>query len=355
MCNFAPRWDKPSPTQRQYASRLLHHQDGAVQSRTKPTRPGQKGQNQPLHGHKGRERWKYQPKEQQGHTRCARPQIDDTMHKYISIMDISKYSSYKSVNARLLYLHVACHVDTSTYTCVKSTRQLAGELGLSHAQVRHALQQLIDDGLLTTQVAAHHATHYATHFTTQQVTHLHVVRINELEDINNTASDRASDTASNTASNTENRTQIKEQSHESADTHTLRARRADLETLLCENLGLTPAVAIKAVEAFAKRQEIKGKTWESLGDMKAHLLAWTEKRTGKPKRITATDDDDREAEKRRTREQLEKESEIDKLKDQAAQMKRSQAEFWEEWDEVCRQSWTDSYNELVARYKQLTA
>lgn len=276
------------------------------------------------------------------------------MHKYISIMDISKYNSYKSVNARLLYLHVACHVDTSTYTCVKSTRQLAGELGLSHAQVRHALQQLIDDGLLTTQVSAHHATHYATHFTTQQVTHLHVVRISELEDINNTASDRASDTASNTASNTENRTQIKEQTNECVDTHTLRARRADLETFLCENLGLTPAVAIKAVEAFAKRQEIKGKKWENEGDMKAHLLAWTEKRTGKPQRITATDSDDREAERRNSMPSQDREDEIYRLKMHASDLKRWKKESWDTWPEEAKKSWQDDYDATVARYKQLT-
>lgn len=237
---------------------------------------------------------------------------------------------------------------------MKSTRQLAGELGLSHAQVRHALQQLIDDGLLTTQVAAHRATHYATHFTTQLVTHLHVVRISELESIDNTASDRASDTASNTSSNTENRTQIKEQSNECVDTHTLRARKSELETLLCKILGLTPAVAIKAVEAFAKRQEIKGKTWESLGDMKAHLLAWTEKRTGKPRRITATDDDDREAERRNSLPSQDREDEIYRLKMHALDLQRWKKEGWDTMPEEAKKSWEDDFNATVARYNQLT-
>ena len=205
------------------------------------------------------------------------------MHKYISIMDISKYKSYSNINARLLYLHAACHVDTSTYTCVKSTRQLAKELDLTHAQVRHALSMLVADGLVTTQVATHEPTHYATHLMTQPTTHIHIVSVSELDGTNNGTNNTPNNTPSNTPSSTDNRTQINQQTCKRIDTHTLRARAEGLEKLARDEFGLLPDAAAKAVEAFFQRCDLKGKTWESEGDGVAHFVSWCEKRLPRKK------------------------------------------------------------------------
>ena len=224
------------------------------------------------------------------------------MHKYISIMDISKYKSYSNVNARLLYLHAACHVDTSTYTCVKSTRQLAKELDLTHAQVRHALSMLVADGLVTTQVATHEPTHYATHLMTQPTTHIHIVSVSELDGTNNGTNNTPNNTPSNTPRNTPRNTQINQQSCKRIDTHTLRVRAEGLEKLAREEFGLLPDAAAKAVETFFARCDLKGKTWESEGDGVAHFVAWCEKRLPRKKVAIGNDHSARMAEYQRSQE-----------------------------------------------------
>lgn len=102
------------------------------------------------------------------------------MDKYIVISDISRCPCYKNVNARLLYLHVACRVDTSTYTYAQSLRSLAWEVGMTIDAVRHALKQLERDGLITTQVAPHSPTQYAPQHAPQPTTQIHIVTIKEL-------------------------------------------------------------------------------------------------------------------------------------------------------------------------------
>lgn len=244
------------------------------------------------------------------------------MHKYISIMDISKYKSYSNINARLLYLHAACHVDTSTYTCVKSTRQLAKELDLTHAQVRHALSMLVADGLVTTQVATHEPTHYATHLMTQPTTHIHIVSVNELDGTNNGTNNTPNNTPSNTPSNTANRTQINQQSLKRIDTHTLRARSEGLEKLAREEFGLLPDAAAKAVETFFQRCDLKGKTWESEGDGVAHFVSWCEKRLPRRKIAAGDDHSARMAEYQRSQEQTAKETAEEKRQEETARMIR---------------------------------
>lgn len=123
------------------------------------------------------------------------------MDKYIVISDISKYPCYKNVNARLLYLHVACHLDTRTYTYYHGIRTLASEIGMTFATVRHALGLLVKDGLITMEVAVPTTTHYATHKRTQAVTHIHIVTIKDLQHTSNTPSNTQSNTPSNTQIN----------------------------------------------------------------------------------------------------------------------------------------------------------
>lgn len=131
------------------------------------------------------------------------------MRKYIVISDISKYNSYNNITARLMYLHIACNVDTSTYTYVRSIRQLARDLDVSVASARHALEQLENDGLITTHVATHSPTHYATHATTQLTTHLHLVTIKDIEEPSNSPSNTPCNTPCNTPNDTPNDTRFK--------------------------------------------------------------------------------------------------------------------------------------------------
>ena len=119
------------------------------------------------------------------------------MDKYIVISDISKYPCYKNVNARLLYLHVACHLDTRTYTYYHSIRTLANDIGMTVAAVRHALGLLVKDGLITIEVSVPTTTHYATHKRAQATTHIHIVTIKDLQQPNNTPSNTPSNTQIN--------------------------------------------------------------------------------------------------------------------------------------------------------------
>ena len=120
------------------------------------------------------------------------------MDKYIVISDISKYPCYNNLNARLLYLHVACHLDTRTYTYYHSIRTLADDVGMTVAAVRHALGLLVKDGLITIDVTTPITTHYATHKRAQPTTHIHLVTIKDLQQPNNTLNNTLNNTPSNT-------------------------------------------------------------------------------------------------------------------------------------------------------------
>ena len=131
------------------------------------------------------------------------------MDKYIVISDISKYPCYKNINARLLYLHIACHLDTRTYTYSHSIRMLAEDTGLSLSAVRHALSQLLADGLLTTTVTLPTTTHFATHKRAQPTTHLHLVTIKDMQHANDTPNDTPNDTLCDTHNNKKNKKKAK--------------------------------------------------------------------------------------------------------------------------------------------------
>lgn len=119
------------------------------------------------------------------------------MDKYIVISDISRCPCYKNINARLLYLHIACRLDTSSYTYAQSLRNLAWECGMTIDAVRHALKQLERDGLVTTQVAPHLPTQYAPQNAPQPTTQIHLVTIKDLG-----APNGAPNTTPNTTLNT---------------------------------------------------------------------------------------------------------------------------------------------------------
>lgn len=131
------------------------------------------------------------------------------MHKYIVISDISKYPCYKNVNCRLIYLHIACNVDTSVYDYCQSYRGLAMELDMSVDAVRHAIKQLVRDGLITTHVAPHTATQYAPQSTPQPLTHLHIVNNRDLGTPNGTPNTTPITTPNTTISDTDSTTHLK--------------------------------------------------------------------------------------------------------------------------------------------------
>lgn len=232
------------------------------------------------------------------------------MNKYCTILDISQCNCYKNINARLLYLHLACSVDVSTYTYVTSIRRLAAESGLTVSAIRHALCALERDRLLiTTQVA--------THSTTQVATHIHLVRYNELQGVNDTSCDTSCDISCDTHKNNNN---------QKAFTHSHACAKAkDWVGLLSAELSVTADQADKLCVDFLRRMQLKGKTWENEGDCLAHLISWSEKMLPRSSRqhlpnksVRQMDNEAREGEYQRTREEELATSEQEKA-----------------WEEVC--------------------
>ena len=246
------------------------------------------------------------------------------MEKYIAIRDISKKPSYANVNARLLYLHVACNVDVSTYDYSHSYRQLAADLGMSVQSVRTAVKMLEADGLVTTHLATHKVTQGLTHLSTQQLTHLHIVRINEVA--------TTADTTANTPANTPANTQINISSTQVIEIETLThdARVCEgWKKLLEKEFRLGSDDAQKALDLFFQRQRIKGKKWESQGDALAHLLAFCEKRMPRsattltsPSRTRKNDHDARMEEYQRTEEEQKQATRQEKEAEEVERLKR---------------------------------
>lgn len=227
------------------------------------------------------------------------------MRKYVTIPDIRQYSSYRSINARLLYMHVAMGMEISTRTYAHSLRQLSAELGIPFQQTRTALKQLENDGLVATQSLTQVVTYGLTRKVTHNVTQIYVMSASELEEASNAASNTASNTATNTAANTPPNTDINNKnipingklSHSDA-----RARLPKIRDWLLGSLGLEASEADELSKAFLDRQELKGKTWDNEGDLLAHAISWAEKRM-KPKKVPKMSDSQaREAEYRRTAE-----------------------------------------------------
>lgn len=217
------------------------------------------------------------------------------MEKYITIKDIKATCAWQNVNARLLYLHMACSMDVVSRIYARSVRGMAADTGLTVAAVRHALDALVEARLIDVDT-----THLATHPATQPTTHVLVLKPNELEDNNNTANDTANDTDNRTVINN------KKNQKESPHTHRVRACAEQGRRLLIEEYNVTATAATSAVKSFFRWQNMKGKEWESDGDCLAHLMSWCEKRL--PRRrietVDALDDTQRRAEERSRMEEL---------------------------------------------------
>lgn len=211
------------------------------------------------------------------------------MDKYIIISDISKCPCYSNINARILYLHIACNVDTSTYNYCQSYRRLALETGLSVDAVRHAVKQLERDGLVTTHVAPHQATQYAPQATPQPTTHLHIVTIKDLSNPNGNPNTTPNTTPYATPYATDRTTQLKNLNNLTY-THThANAMREVLKGDLERVLKISPEQAEQYLLDFLERQELKGKEWSSEDDIRAHLVSFAEKRLPR-KRVRKIDE-----------------------------------------------------------------
>lgn len=227
------------------------------------------------------------------------------MRKYVTIPDIRQYPSYRSTNARLLYMHVAMGMEISTRTYAHSLRQLSAELGLPFQQIRTALKQLENDGLVVTQSLTQVVTYGLTRKVTHNVTQIYVMSASELEEASNAASNTASNTATNTAANTPTNTDKNninipnsgKLSHSDA-----RARLPKIRDWLLGSLGLEAPEADELAKAFLDRQELKGKTWDNEGDLLAHAISWAEKRMNPKKVPKMSDSQARLAEYQRTAE-----------------------------------------------------
>lgn len=224
------------------------------------------------------------------------------MGKWVRIMDFRHQPSYRNPKARLVYIHLAMSQDISTGSCLKSTRVLARELGLTHAEVRHALKCLQTDGLIATQVATQSVTQPTTRLATQSTTQITILINNELSAPNgapnNTPNNTPSNTPSNTAYDTQNNINIKK----ITPTHAARACVKEL----CEVGNRFGSMGTEVTEEKAKEflalQDLKGKTWQDEGDLKAHFVAWLEKHRPPqpPRRIS--DHEARVAERQRAAE-----------------------------------------------------
>lgn len=199
------------------------------------------------------------------------------MEKYITILDISGSSCYMNVNARLVYLHVACKCDVSTYNYTGSVRRLADEVGLTYQQTRTAILTLEKCGFIKTDTVTQQLTRKLTHPITQELTQIHVVKINEINTAGNTAGNAAANAASNAASNADINN-INNKNNKTPSLTSACVAWADMREVVKQALQVDAATAAAMVDTFKERQGMKGKTWKDEGDLKAHLISFAEKR-----------------------------------------------------------------------------
>ena len=207
------------------------------------------------------------------------------MLKYVTIPDIRRYQSYHSINARILYMHLAMSMDIGTRTYAHSWRQLSADLDMPLQQLRTALKQLEKDGLIVTQQVTQTVTYGVTQRVTHKVTQIYIVSVSDLEEATNEATNSPTNSPTNPPTNSptnsdKNNTIIPKSS---SSTHTTaRVDWAKKAEEVGRVLKIDAPTATSMVDEFRMRQEWKGKSWESEGDLLAHLVSWCEKRLPLP-------------------------------------------------------------------------
>ncbi len=199
------------------------------------------------------------------------------MQKYIYILDITGAACYANVNARLVYLHVACKCDVSTYCYTCSVRRLASEVGLTYQQTRTAIQQLEAAGLIKLSTVTQQLTRQLTQSVTQELTQIHIMKISKLDTAGNTAGNAAANAVANAAANADIKNN-KINKNKISPLTDARVAWAEKQKILENSLNLDEAAAAEMVATFRQRQQLKKKTWEDDGDLTAHLIAFAEKR-----------------------------------------------------------------------------
>lgn len=184
---------------------------------------------------------------------------------------------------------------------------------MSLSAVRVAMATLEKDGLITT-------THQTTHQTTQPTTHIHLVRMNELQ--------IPSDTPNDTPNDTQNDTQINKQVVGIFTLTDARVCGQEWAALAAAELRVSADQSAALFETFCRRQALKDKTWQSKGDCLAHFISWCEKqvpgnRRGPGKAISPAADDAaaRKAEYERQRQQDAETTQREKLWEELQKLK----------------------------------
>lgn len=220
------------------------------------------------------------------------------------------------------------------------------------AAVRSALKLLVSDGLVTTQLTTHRATHFATHVQTQLTTQLHLVRTNELEDGENTPNATPNDTPADTPANTPADTQKNKINNKTTEkalhTHDARAMADDLKKAAERILNLQGEGVYGWIDDFILRQEIKGKSWQSKGDILAHFISWSEKRikNSKVERTQKrTDTQARQEERERAAEEAAAASQVAKDQEELTRLRRWQKNYLKDG----RQDLADGLDEPIEK------
>lgn len=233
------------------------------------------------------------------------------MRKYITIPDIRQYPSYRSTNARLLYMHMAMGMDIATRTYAHSWRQLAAELCMPLQQVRTALKQLERDGLIATQQVTQRVTYGLTQKVTHKVTQIYILSVSDLDEATNEATNSPTNSPTNSATNSQSNSDNnnKNISISGKLTHSdARERLEEIKKWLIGSLRLEDTAAGELAADFLDRQALKGKTWDNDGDLLAHAISWSEKRMKATKAPRISDAEARRQEYQRQAEEEAKRS-----------------------------------------------
>lgn len=193
--------------------------------------------------------------------------------RYLNIIDIREFDCYSNVNCRIVYIEVACRMDTQSRNLKVSVRKLASDLGLTYNAVRHALSMLERDGLIcntTTQEATQEATQRAT----QSATHLHVVSFNELQHANNAANNAESNAESNAVSNDLKNNNYNNNNIYISHTHACEVLRKIERDKMCYVVDIAERRCNYFMRAFLQTMVYKGKRWISEEDLVAHCFDW---------------------------------------------------------------------------------
>ena len=121
-------------------------------------------------------------------------------------------------------------------------------------------------------------------------------------------------------------------------------------------LKIEAAMAIELVADFRTRQELKGKIWESDGDLLAHLISWSEKRLPLPpmrqKTARKSDTQIRKEKYQEVVDEQKAKSQRDKDYESLLQTWRWYNEYKKKDDEEMTKKMKDYYDQQAAEFKQ---